>query len=87
MKQIGRYVGAAVLAAAAFSGVMLAQGRGGGAPQPMSFFVTSVPKGDGANYGGLAGADAHCQMLAAAAGRGDATWRGLRQGDPKPSRA
>ena len=39
-------------------------------PQPMSFFVTSVGKGDGANYGGLAGADAHCQQLAAAAGRG-----------------
>ena len=52
------------------------QGRGGGqAPaQPMSFFVTSVSKGDGANYGGLAGADAHCQMLAAAAGRGGAKW-------------
>ncbi|OFW14849.1 MAG: lectin [Acidobacteria bacterium RIFCSPLOWO2_02_FULL_67_21] len=43
-------------------------------PQPMSFFVTSVGKGDGANYGGLAGADAHCQQLAAAAGRGDAKW-------------
>jgi hypothetical protein len=44
-------------------------------PQPMSFFVTSVSKGDGANYGGLAGADAHCQQLATAAGRGGATWR------------
>ena len=43
-------------------------------PQPMSFFVTSVGKGDGANLGGLAGADAHCQSLAAAAGRGSATW-------------
>ena len=42
--------------------------------QPMSFFVTSVGKGDGANLGGLAGADAHCQALAAAAGRGRATW-------------
>jgi hypothetical protein len=51
-------------------------GRGGGAPpQPMSFFITSVGKGDGANYGGLAGADAYCQSLAAAAGRGMATWR------------
>jgi hypothetical protein len=40
----------------------------------MSFFITSVPKGDGANYGGLAGADAYCQQLAAAAGRGDAKW-------------
>jgi hypothetical protein len=43
--------------------------------QPMSFFITSVGKGDGANLGGLAGADAHCQSLAAAAGRGTATWR------------
>ena len=43
-------------------------------PQPMSFFVTSVGKGDGANLGGVAGADAHCQQLAAAAGRGSATW-------------
>ena len=44
-------------------------------PPPMSFFITSVGKGDGANLGGLAGADAHCQMLATAAGRGNATWR------------
>src|SRR6516165_6041224 len=43
-------------------------------PQPMSFFVTSVGKGDGANYGGLAGADAFCQSMAAAAGRGSSTW-------------
>jgi len=40
----------------------------------MSFFVTSVAKGDGGNYGGLAGADAHCQMLAQAAGRGNVKW-------------
>src|SRR5437016_6911819 len=43
-------------------------------PPPMSFFVTSVGKGDGANLGGIAGADAHCQMLAASAGRGGAMW-------------
>jgi len=42
--------------------------------QPMSFFVTSVGKGDGANLGGLAGADAHCQALAKAAGQPDAVW-------------
>ena len=41
----------------------------------MSFFVTSEGPGDGGNLGGLAGADAHCQQLAAAAGRGNATWR------------
>ena len=43
-------------------------------PPPMNFFITSVAKGDGANYGGLAGADAHCQMLAQAAGRGGVKW-------------
>jgi hypothetical protein len=37
-------------------------------PQPMSFFVTSVGSGKGADLGGVAGADAHCQMLARAAG-------------------
>jgi hypothetical protein len=49
----------------------------------MSFFVTSAGKGDGANYGGLAGADAHCQSLASAAGRGSATWHAYlsTQGD------
>jgi hypothetical protein len=51
------------------------QGRGAqGPPQPMSFFVTSRPIGKGANLGGLAGADAHCQALASAAGAGDRTW-------------
>lgn len=41
----------------------------------MSFFVTSVGSGDGANLGGLAGADKHCQTLAQAAGVGKRTWR------------
>jgi hypothetical protein len=51
-------------------------GRGGAQapPQPMSFFVTSAGKGDGANLGGIEGADAHCQALATAAGRGGVTW-------------
>src|SRR5438128_11820477 len=45
-------------------------------PSPMmNFFVTSEPIGDGGNLGGLAGADAHCQTLAAAAGAGNRTWR------------
>ena len=50
------------------------QGGGRGPQQPMSFFITSVGKGDGANYGGIAGADAYCQQMAMAAGRGGATW-------------
>ena len=43
--------------------------------QPMGFFITSVGPGDGANLGGLEGADQHCQMLATAAGAGNRTWR------------
>jgi hypothetical protein len=34
----------------------------------MNFFVTSKGLGDGANLGGIAGADYHCQQLAMAAG-------------------
>jgi hypothetical protein len=42
----------------------------------MSFFITSTGLGNGANLGGLDGADAHCQMLAEAAGvTGPKTWR------------
>jgi len=45
-------------------------------PQPrMTFFITSTGPGDGANLGGLEGADAHCQQLASAVGAGDLTWR------------
>jgi len=41
----------------------------------MSFFVTSVGSGKGGDLGGLAGADAHCQALAQAAGSTGKTWR------------
>jgi len=41
----------------------------------MTFFVTSQGSGQGANFGGLAGADAHCQKLASAVGAGQHTWR------------
>jgi hypothetical protein len=40
----------------------------------MTFFVTSVNPGKGADLGGLAGADAHCQALASAVGAGKRTW-------------
>ena len=42
--------------------------------QAMSFFITSAGSGDGANLGGLAGADKICQTLAASAGAGGKTW-------------
>ena len=69
-------LGTVVLIAQQAGGAGAAAGQRGAQapPQPMSFFITSVGKGDGANYGGLAGADAYCQSLAAAAGRGAATW-------------
>ncbi|WP_153112162.1 hypothetical protein [Propionivibrio limicola] len=41
----------------------------------MSFFVTSSNPGKGGDLGGLAGADKHCQALAAAVGAGQRTWR------------
>jgi hypothetical protein len=44
-------------------------------PAAMTFFVTSVGIGRGADLGGLVGADAHCQALARAAGAGNRTWR------------
>ena len=44
-------------------------------PDKMSFFVTSVPTGEGGNLGGLEGADRHCQRLAEAAGSKGKTLR------------
>jgi hypothetical protein len=43
--------------------------------KPLSFFVTSEGAGKGADLGGLAGADAHCQKLAESVGAGKKTWR------------
>jgi hypothetical protein len=50
----------------------------------MTFFVTSEPIGDGGNLGGLAGADAHCQKLATAAGAGSKTWRAYLSTQARP---
>lgn len=55
--------------AVAASGVASSATRGA-----MSFFVSSTGKGNGADLGGLAGADQHCQTLATAAGAGQKTW-------------
>ena len=44
------------------------------AESAMNFFVTSAGPGKGGDLGGLAGADAHCQALAAAGGAGARTW-------------
>jgi hypothetical protein len=69
------------LAAISLSGSVLAQAAAPAAAPanretgPFSFFITSVGSGKGADLGGLEGADAHCQKLAAAVGAGNRTWR------------
>jgi hypothetical protein len=56
--------------------------------KPLSFFVTSEGLGKGADLGGLAGADAHCQKLADSVGAGKQTWRAYlstQAADGKPA--
>ena len=65
----------AVCGALVLSGLAVVTGQQAQEPPPMGFFITSTGLGDGANLGGLDGADAHCQTLAAAVGGGDRTWR------------
>ncbi|WP_448207874.1 hypothetical protein [Azospirillum sp. sgz302134] len=71
---MNRILGAAVLAVGAgfLSTGAVAQQAGGSSA--MTFFVTSTGLGKGADLGGLAGADQHCQRLAQAAGAGNHTW-------------
>jgi hypothetical protein len=52
-----------------------AQSPQAGTGKEMSFFITSVGPGKGADLGGLAGADQQCQSLAKAVGAGSRTWR------------
>ena len=66
-----RFVFAAIAMAVLASGAPLAQD----ADPRMSFFLTSAGPGNGADLGGLAGADRHCQTLAASVGSGNRTWR------------
>ena len=61
-----------VLSAAA---LVLALGVAEAQDTSMSFFITSVGLGKGANLGGVEGADAHCASLAEAAGVTGKTWR------------
>jgi hypothetical protein len=59
--------------------VSLVAGMSAGAwaegPEEMTFFVTSVGMGKGADLGGLEGADGHCRALAQAAGSPHTNWR------------
>ena len=54
--------------------VLLSLGAAAAQDTSMSFFITSTSAGKGADLGGLAGADAHCQALAEAAGSTGKTW-------------
>ena len=69
MKKSLLFTSAALLTAAATFTTVNSQDN------EMSFFITSEGSGDGANLGGLAGADAHCAALASAAGSSGKTWR------------
>jgi hypothetical protein len=70
------------------AGVPFAMAQQPGAPQrgpqqPMTFFVTSAGSGDGANLGGVAGADKICQTRAAAVGAGGRTWHAYLSTQPE----
>ena len=74
------------------SATVLLFGVGGGAqaqqvPQApnMTFFITSAGPGKGGDLGGMAGADAHCQTLATAAGAGNKVWRAYLSGPETPT--
>jgi hypothetical protein len=78
-----------ILGSLLFAGaaVLVAGGAAVQAQSNMSFFVTSVGKGDGANLGGLAGADAHCAALAKAAGSTKTNWRAYLSATQVPNGA
>jgi len=78
LKRITGLLAAATLVGCGYLGIgspAPASNAASNAANPMSFFVSSVGSGKGADLGGLAGADRHCQSLAAAVGAGQRTWR------------
>lgn len=65
-----------IIVAAAVAAVLGCAGAAAQQADPkMSFFITSEGPGNGADLGGLEGADAHCTRLAEAVGAGNKTWR------------
>ncbi len=62
--------------------LMLGGGVASAQQSAMTFFVTSTGSGKGADFGGLGGADKHCQTLAAAVGAGKHTWRAYLGASP-----
>ena len=64
-----------IAAAGVTAALLLTVGVQAQSAADMTFFLTSAPKGDGANLGGLEGADAHCMALAKAAGSNATNWK------------
>jgi len=73
--KLNRMIPAMLIAGAIGLALAANQARPEAQANQLSFFITSVGSGNGANLGGLAGADKHCQTLAAAVGAGGRTWR------------
>jgi len=69
MKRVALVLSLSAGLLAACAGMMSSSSPG------MGFFVTSANPGKGADFGGLAGADAYCQSLGTSAGQGGKTWR------------
>jgi hypothetical protein len=82
MRNMTRILGVAATLALCVAGSYLALAQTAQPSSDMNFFVTSRGPGNGADLGGLAGADTHCQMLAAAVGAGARTWRAYLSTDP-----
>ncbi len=82
MKTLSMLTACLALSVMAPSVAIAQHGLPGGTP--MTFFVTSTSIGDGGNLGGLAGADAFCQGLAAKVGAGGRTWRAYLSTQARP---
>jgi hypothetical protein len=76
-----------ILALATLTSVLLTACATGRDTPGMGFFVTSTNPGQGANFGGIEGADRHCQALATAAGAKGKTWRAYLSTNATPSQA
>jgi hypothetical protein len=72
---VDKAMGLTTLASAALLTLGLGSGAQAQQSSEMTFFVTSAGPGNGADLGGLEGADQHCQQLAEAVGAGGRTWR------------
>jgi hypothetical protein len=72
---VHKAMGLTTLASAALLTLGLSSGADAQQSSEMTFFVTSAGPGNGADLGGLEGADRHCQQLAEAVGAGGRTWR------------